>query len=447
MDQNTSGPQRKGTAAPNNRQNKTREPLKVTSSHPDDTQGHQVNTQAPKPIIHTQELNKRDPSASTPMARRVSIQEPPTSFFFSRRFSTPVSSSSTIPPRRFSTQETHSQSLQLNTKDIQSDAYKRWLRSREGSSLYRNGQLNFLNSHTLCSIHSEVYSLQTDTDSDLSLAQSHKSTRKQTRPSVDVPPSITFSPEASVRSFESFVWDSKDSVTGFSHYSMSSQSTLGSFLKLSNSSPTMGSSRIQSKRWSLLPMGWRLLLEAKKISRYLSLVLTVTGMLMLNLIALWQPWIHFQVPLVPPGDPTGPKTIPIDTIFFMRCPDISCMNEYDKNAYLLDLAWACLLISGVMSFCVCMGLISTIFFPSTNMPLMDFSLFICSLMTGISIILGVLFYLMQARKFLQEGMTYMLGRSFYLAWIDVFFFFMTGLFSYLNYMNFWSILAVQALWS
>lgn len=34
---------------------------------------------------------------------------------------------------------------------------------------------------------------------------------------------------------------------------------------------------------------------------------------------------------------------------------------------------------------------------------------------------------MQARKFLQEGMTYMMGSSFYLAWINVFFFFMTGL--------------------
>lgn len=47
--------------------------------------------------------------------------------------------------------------------------------------------------------------------------------------------------------------------------------------------------------------------------------------------------------------------------------------------------------------------------------------------TGVNIILGVLFYLMQARKFLQEGVTYTLGSSFYLAWINVFFFFMIGL--------------------
>lgn len=47
--------------------------------------------------------------------------------------------------------------------------------------------------------------------------------------------------------------------------------------------------------------------------------------------------------------------------------------------------------------------------------------------TGICIILGVLFYLMQVREFLQEGMTYMMGSSFYLAWINVLFFFTTGL--------------------
>jgi hypothetical protein len=34
---------------------------------------------------------------------------------------------------------------------------------------------------------------------------------------------------------------------------------------------------------------------------------------------------------------------------------------------------------------------------------------------------------MQAKKFLQEGMTYKLGVSFYLAWIGVFAFLLTGL--------------------
>ncbi|XP_038169310.1 uncharacterized protein LOC119802454 isoform X2 [Arvicola amphibius] len=396
MDQNSSGLQSKGRVAPDSTQNETQDSLKVTSSLPDATQGHQVNIQAPVSIIHTRGSNIQEPSTSIPVTRRVSIQEPPASVFLPRRLS--VQSSS---PRRLSTQETRSQGFQSNTQEIQSVAYNRWLSSREGSSLYHNRRLDVLSSHTLCSVQSEIHSLQTD--SRLSLTPPHDLKRKQTRPSVDVPPSLTHSPEASIRSFESFVWDSQDYSGEVQHHSLSSQSTIGSSFKLSSNFTTLGSSRTQSKRWSLVPMGWKLLLEAKKITRYLSLVLTVAGMLMLNLIALWQPWIHFQVPLSPTGSTNSSRTIPIDTIFFMRCPDISCMNEYDKDAYLLDLAWACLLISGVMSFCVCMGLISTIFFPSTNMPLMDFSLFICSLMTG--------------------------------------------LFSYLNYMNFWSVLAVQAIWS
>ncbi|XP_037056103.1 uncharacterized protein LOC119086825 isoform X1 [Peromyscus leucopus] len=276
MDQHSSGLRSKGAAAPYSRKNETQNSLKGTSYLPDATQGHQINIQAPAPIIHTQGLNSQEPSTSIP----------------------------------------HRRSHQLN--------------------------------------------------------------RKQKRSSVDVPPSITCSPEASIESFESFVGDSKDSLRGHLHKSLSSQSAAGSFSKLASLSTAMGSNRTQSKHWPLLRMGWMLLLEAKKISQYLSLVLTVVGMLMLNFIAFWQPWIRFQVPLVPSGDPTGPKTIPIDTTFFMGCPDISCMNDYD----LLDLAWACLLISGIMSFCVCMGLIRTIFFSSTNTPSMDFFLFICSLMTG-----------------------------------------------------------------
>ncbi|XP_052034812.1 uncharacterized protein LOC127682520 isoform X2 [Apodemus sylvaticus] len=404
MDQNSSGPQSKETAAPNSRQNETPASQKMTSSFLDGTQGQKAPTQAPIPIIHTRKLSSADPSTSTPMPRRVSIQEPPASIFTPRRVSAQSSSTpSIILPRRLSTQETLPQSLQSSTQDIQSVAYNRWLSSREMASLYHDRRLGILSSHALSSAQSELRSSPMETESHPSTAQSYSLSRKQMRPSVDVPPSITQSPQASVRSFESFVWDSKESSREFSDDSISNHSTLDSSSKLSSISVTMTPTRTQSKCWTLLPVGWRLLLEAKKISRHLSLVLTAAGMVMLSLIALWKPWIHFQVPLVPPGDPAGPQTIPIDTIFFMRCPDISCMNEYDKNAYLLDMAWACLLISGVMSFCVCMGLISTIFFPSTNLPLMDFSLFICSLMTG--------------------------------------------LFSYLNYINFWSILSLQATWS
>ncbi|XP_032751939.1 uncharacterized protein LOC116894350 isoform X1 [Rattus rattus] len=442
MDQNPSGRQSKETAAPFGRQDESQDSLKVTSSCQDATQGQQTDMLAPMPIIYTRKFSGMESYTPTP-SRRVSIQEPPASIFLPRRISTQSPSPSTILPRRLSTQENPPQGFQSIAKDIQSVAYNRWLSSRETSSLYPNRRLGILSSHTLSCAQEETSNLQIDPESHSSMTQAYGLNRKQIRPSVDVPPSITQSPEASIRSLEAFLWDSKDNLKEFTEDSESSHSSS----RLSSISTTINSSRVQSKCWTLLPIGWRLLLEAKKITRHLSLVLAVAGMVILSLIALWRPWIHFQVPLTPPGDPAGPKAIPIDTIFFMRCPDISCMNEYDKNAYLLDMAWACLLISGVMSFCVCMGLVSTIFFPSTNLPLMDFSLFICSLMTGINIILGVLFYLMQARKFLQEGMTYTLGSSFYLAWINVFFFLMTGLFSYLNYINFWSILSLQAIWS
>lgn len=236
MDQNSSGLQSKGTVAPYSTQNETQVSLKVTSSLPDATQGQQVNTQAPVPIIHARGHNIQEPSTSAPMTRRVSIQEPPASVFLPRRLS--VQSSSL---RRVSTLETRSQGFQSDTQDIQSVAYNRWLSSKEGSSLYHNRRLDILSSHTLCSVQSETPSLQTD--SQLSLTQPHNLNRKQSRPSVDVPPSITHSPEASIRSFESFIWDSKDNLGGLKHHSLSSQSTIGSSFKLSSNSTALGSSR------------------------------------------------------------------------------------------------------------------------------------------------------------------------------------------------------------
>ncbi|XP_031242198.1 chitinase-like protein PB1E7.04c isoform X4 [Mastomys coucha] len=304
MNQKSSGLQSKETEAPS----ETQDPLKVTSSLLDDTQGQKTNTKTPMPIIHTRKLSSVDPSTSTPMTRRVSIQEPPASLFLPHRVSAPCSSSlSTILPRRLSTQETLSQGSQSNIQDIQSVAYNRWLSSRETSSLSHNHRLSILSSHTLSGALSEIHSSQSETEKHPSTTQSYILNRKQVRSSVDVPPSITQSPQASIRSFESFVWDSKESLEKeLSDDSMSDHSTLDSSSKLSSISTIVNSN-------------------------------------------------------------------------------------------------------------------------STNLPLMDFSLFICSLLTGVNIILGVLFYLMQARKFLQEGVTYTLGSSFYLAWINVFFFFMIGL--------------------
>ena len=78
-------------------------------------------------------------------------------------------------------------------------------------------------------------------------------------------------------------------------------------------------------------MGWWLLHEAKRISRQLNLLLSLASIVIIGLISLGQPWIHFQVPLAPLGDP-GFRTIPIDTVFIVRCSDMACLHEYDQNA-------------------------------------------------------------------------------------------------------------------
>ncbi|XP_013364380.1 PREDICTED: extensin-like isoform X2 [Chinchilla lanigera] len=275
-------------------------------------------------------------------------------------------------------------------------------------------------------------------------------TNKQTWPHAHVPPSITQSPTASIDSLESVNWSSQVTPKENGLSSQLDQSIpIGTPTFLIGSSTGINSSRFQksSSRQIRLPICWRLLHEARKISRQLSLVLTLVGLVIIGLICLGQPWVHFQVPLRPPGDPAGTPTIPINTILFVRCSDMSCLKEYDQYAYLLDLAWTFLFFSSITSFCLCVALVLLLFFTSSNLPVLDFVLFIGSIMTGASIALGVLFYLWQADRYLQEGMTYKLGISFYLAWIGIFLFLMTGFFSYLNYMNFWSILALHAVWT
>lgn len=236
MDQNPSGLQGKETAAPFGRQDETQVSLKVASSLQDATQGQQTNVQAPMPIIHTRKLSGLEPYTST-LNRRVSIQEPPAAFFLPRRISTQISSPSTILPRRLSTQENPPQGFQPVTKDIQSVAYNRWLSSRETSSLYPNRRLGILSSQA------ETPNLQSNTESPSSMTQAYGPNRKQIRPSVDVPPSITQSPEASIRSLDAFLWDSKDNLKEITEDSVSNHSTLDSSSRLSSISTTMNSSR------------------------------------------------------------------------------------------------------------------------------------------------------------------------------------------------------------
>lgn len=49
---------------------------------------------------------------------------------------------------------------------------------------------------------------------------------------------------------------------------------------------------------------------------------------------------------------------------------------------LLDFAWASLLLASIASFCLCILLINIIFFTSSNLPVLDFSNVIISLLAG-----------------------------------------------------------------
>ncbi|XP_020746150.2 serine-rich adhesin for platelets-like isoform X2 [Odocoileus virginianus] len=442
------------------------------------TPTRRVSIQEPLPIVHSRRVSIQDSQSSTPTrrvsiqdsqsstpTRRVSIQEP-LPIVHSRRVSIQDSQSST-PSRRVSIQDPlsiNSQRLsiedttpvigshQASIQDPLSVTYSRQFHTRDAPPVFQSrffsNQNPLLTTRTpLTNIKSVTYHSQLSVQSpQLSLQSSTSPVRAR----VDVPLSITHSPEASIKSVESIVWTSQETIRDSSTSSQISQSILeNNTQNLPSASFENSAGRCLDKyrlSHSQLPMGWWLLHEAKRISRQLNLLLSLASIVIIGLISLGQPWIHFQVPLALPGDP-GFRTISIDTILFIRCPDVACMHEYDQNAYLLDLTWAFFLVASVTNFILCIILINIIFSTNSNVPLLDFSNIIITALTGTSMILGILFYLMQAREYLQEGMTYKLGCSFYLAWTGVFFFVMIGLFSYLNYINFWSLLANQAIWT
>ncbi|KAF6078147.1 hypothetical protein HJG60_009052 [Phyllostomus discolor] len=460
-----------------------------------------VSIQEPLPMIHPRRVSIQDPSAISysrrvsiqePLpishSRRVSIQEPP-SILHTRR----VSIQEPLPmthTRRVSIQEpspmTHTRRISI--QELPSMTYTHRVSIQETLPLSNSHEASFQDSssvpyssnfhaqHALPGFQTSQFSLQSSSSSIThdphgesvatistvgfqghlltthSLRSSTEGSKLPIRAKIDIPPSITNSPEASINSIESILRasheTSKSSLANFQF----TEDTLDPRIRHMppGSSADTSSNRfrdVRKRKQSQLPLSRRLLHEARKISRHLSLLLSLAGMAILSFISLGQPWMHFQVPLTPPGDPAGPLTIPIDTILFVRCTDISCLQEHDYKAYLLDSAWISLIIASVTGSCLCLILINLIFFSSSNFPILDFSIIVISVLTGTSIILGVLFYLMQAHEFLQEGMTYRLGRSFYLAWMGIFFFLMTGFFSFLNYINFWSILALQAIWT
>ncbi|XP_015394804.2 uncharacterized protein LOC102962678 isoform X2 [Panthera tigris] len=369
-----------------------------------------ASIQGPPPIINSHRVSIQEP-LSIIHNRRVSIQDPPLvhSRWASIQDVPPIINSCWVSTEDMpSTVSGH----RLSIQDTPSVTYSHRLKTQDVPPIFQTHHFSIQNSPllphvSLDNVESLNYnSSQVSSQDHLPTSQSPcLSTQCLTLPiraKVDVPPSITHSPTASVKSTDSIIWTTQESFKDSMDSSLYNPSTLDDNIQSIRSSRSAemdsdGCQRRSKCRYSQLPMGWRLLHGAKKIGR--------------------------------------------------QCPDISCLHEYDQNAYLLDFAWAFLILASIAGFCLCIMLINIIFFTSSNLPVLDFSNVIISILTGASMILGILFYLMQAHEYLQEGMTYTLGLSFYLAWTGIFLFLMSGFLSYLNYMNFWSILALQAIWT
>ncbi|XP_070306516.1 serine-rich adhesin for platelets-like isoform X3 [Odocoileus virginianus] len=322
------------------------------------TPTRRVSIQEPLPIVHSRRVSIQDSQSSTPTrrvsiqdsqsstpTRRVSIQEP-LPIVHSRRVSIQDSQSST-PSRRVSIQDPlsiNSQRLsiedttpvigshQASIQDPLSVTYSRQFHTRDAPPVFQSrffsNQNPLLTTRTpLTNIKSVTYHSQLSVQSpQLSLQSSTSPVRAR----VDVPLSITHSPEASIKSVESIVWTSQETIRDSSTSSQISQSILeNNTQNLPSASFENSAGRCLDKyrlSHSQLPMGWWLLHEAKRISRQLNLLLSLASIVIIGLISLGQPWIHFQVPLALPGDP-GFRTISIDTILFIRCPDVACMHE------------------------------------------------------------------------------------------------------------------------
>ncbi|XP_069856570.1 uncharacterized protein [Dipodomys merriami] len=378
------------TYNPQSQQVSAQEPLQSILSRRVSSQEHssahshrRVSIQEPLPSILSRPVSLQD-SPSALGRRRVSIQEPspPSSYYkFSFQDSPPAPSR-----RRVSIQEPSPASSyhRFSLQDSPLAPSRRRVSIQEPpdhQSTYPLNNVQFKSSSGPASTQAPPSQVPPK-NKKVNLAG------KQTWPQDNIP--STISQSGTIQSMESLAWDSDATSKEDHSYQRDPVAPNSTTQYLARRSTGIAYSGYRGKysRQSLLPIGWRLLHEARKISRQLSLVLTLAGMLIIGIISLGQPWVHFQVPLMPPGGPSRPPTIAIDTILFVRCPDISCMHEYDQNAYLLDLAWAFLVISSITCFCLFVGLISTIFFTSSNLPMLDFFLFICSIMSGQQVYAG-----------------------------------------------------------
>ncbi|XP_043849888.1 outer dense fiber protein 4-like [Dromiciops gliroides] len=209
---------------------------------------------------------------------------------------------------------------------------------------------------------------------------------------------------------------------------------------------------IQKRRTSMLPLSHRLLHQARRLSHELCLLLSLTGLVIIGLLSLYKSWICFHVPVGTPGNFTF---IDIYTSLFIPCPETECILEPDQPPYYLSYSVIFILMVSLISFLLSLALAYSIIFFTSSVPIFDLSTSIASFFSGIVsnscsfgllLFLCVVFYLLQARNFLQEGMTYTLEINYYLTWVGIFLFMMTGFLCFLNYLNFWSIITPGGSW-
>ena len=185
-----------------------------------------VSIQEPLPIIHSRRVSIQDPQPST-LTRRVSIQEP-LPIIHNRRVS--IQDPLSINSHRLSIEDTtpvigsHRASIQ----DPLSVTYSRQFHPRDAPPVFQSrlfsSQNPLLTTRTpLTNIKSVTYHSQLSVQGPkLSLQSSTSPVRAR----VDVPLSITHSPEASIKSVESTVWTSQETIRDSLSSSQISQSIL-----------------------------------------------------------------------------------------------------------------------------------------------------------------------------------------------------------------------------
>lgn len=245
-------------AAPSNTQNET-EVSPITYKSQASIQGSQptihnrwVSIQEPPPIINSRRVSIQEP-LSIIHNRRISFQDPP--LVHSRRTNI-QDAPAIINSRWVSTEDMPStvSSHQPGIQDTSSVTYSHHFSTRDVSPIFETRHFTIQNSpllpHTsLTNIESIIHSgnqviSQDHLPTNQNPCSSTQCLKSQVRAKVDVPPSITHSPTASIKSVDSVIWTShetfRDSLDSF----LSNPSILDNIQSIqSNRSAEMDSGR------------------------------------------------------------------------------------------------------------------------------------------------------------------------------------------------------------